>query len=88
VRRTVCQDGEGSSPFLFMADVQSMDQLEQELLNGQKLQGAATAEEVNRFLRARGKVNEFPLFTAVYEIVYKRRDPATVVNAGDGRKED
>ena len=88
MRRTVCQDGEGSCPFLFMADVQSMDQLEQELLNGQKLQGAATAEEVNRFLRARGKVNEFPLFTAVYEIVYKRRDPATIVNAGDGRKED
>jgi len=59
-----------------------MDQLERELLNGQKLQGAETAHEVNTFLKARGKVDEFPLFTAVYEIVYEGRDPATIVNYG------
>jgi glycerol-3-phosphate dehydrogenase (NAD+) len=62
-----------------------MDQLEQELLNGQKLQGAATAQEVNTFLKARGKVQEFPLFTAVYEIVFEGRDPRTVTQVGDGR---
>jgi glycerol-3-phosphate dehydrogenase (NAD+) len=60
-----------------------MDQLEQELLNGQKLQGAATAQEVNNFLKARGKAHEFPLFTAVYEIVYRERNPATIVGFGD-----
>lgn len=62
-----------------------MDQLEQELLNGQKLQGAATAKEVNTFLKAKGKVQEFPLFTAVHEIVHEARDASTLVNVGGGR---
>ena len=59
-----------------------MDQLEKELLNGQKLQGAATAQEVNTFLKAKGKVEEFPLFTAVHQIVFEGRNPATIVNVG------
>ena len=54
-----------------------MDQLEQELLNGQKLQGATTAKEVNTFLKAKGKVQEFPLFTAVHEIIHEGRDAST-----------
>jgi len=62
-----------------------MDQLERELLNGQKLQGAATAHEVHAFLQAKGKISEFPLFTAVYEIVFEGRKPATIVNVGDGQ---
>lgn len=62
-----------------------MDQLEQELLNGQKLQGAATAKEVNTFLNAKGKVHEFPLFTAVHEIVHEGRHASTLVEVGDGR---
>lgn len=61
-----------------------MDELERELLNGQKLQGAATAQEVNNFLKAKGKVDEFPLFTAVYEIVFNGRKPDTIVNPGNG----
>jgi len=63
-----------------------MDELEQELLNGQKLQGAATAKEVNTFLKAKGKVNEFPLFTAVYEIVYEGRNAATLTDVGDNER--
>jgi glycerol-3-phosphate dehydrogenase (NAD+) len=59
-----------------------MDELERELLNGQKLQGAATAQEVNNFLKAKGKVHEFPLFTAVYEIVFNGRKADTIVNPG------
>ena len=62
-----------------------MDQLERELLNGQKLQGAATAHEVNLFLKAKGKVAEFPLFRAVYEIVFEGRNPSTIVHVGDGQ---
>jgi glycerol-3-phosphate dehydrogenase (NAD+) len=62
-----------------------MDQLERELLNGQKLQGAATALEVNNFLKAKGKVQEFPLFTAVYEIVFKGRKADTIVDSAVGR---
>ena len=62
-----------------------MEQLEEELLNGQKLQGAATAKEVNTFLKAKGKVQEFPLFTAVHEIVHEGRAAPTLVDVGDGR---
>jgi glycerol-3-phosphate dehydrogenase (NAD+) len=65
-----------------LTNFKPMDQLEKELLNGQKLQGAATAQEVNVFLKAKGKVQCFPLFTAVYEIVYEGRDPATLVQHG------
>lgn len=57
-----------------------MDILEKELLNGQKLQGAATARDVNLFLKAKDKVQDFPLFTAVYEIVFEGRKASTIVD--------
>jgi glycerol-3-phosphate dehydrogenase (NAD+) len=44
----------------------TVQQVEEEELNGQVLQGTATAYEVNGFLKARGMEDEFPLFTAVY----------------------
>src|SRR5271170_6562451 len=77
--------GKVLSHHYFIADFQPMDQLEQELLNGQKLQGAATAQEVNAFLKAKGKVAEFPLFTAVYEIVFEGRNPSTIVSVENGQ---
>lgn len=49
----------------------SFDQLEKELLNGQKLQGSETAKEVHNFLQARGKVDDYPLFKAVYSIAFE-----------------
>ena len=36
--------------------------------------------EVNTFLQAKGKVHEFPLFTAVHEIVHEGRDASTLVD--------
>ena len=42
-------------------------------LNGQKLQGVSTAHEVNQFLSARGLEREYPLFTAVLEILEGRK---------------
>jgi glycerol-3-phosphate dehydrogenase (NAD+) len=47
----------------------SIDKIEEQELNGQKLQGTSTAYEVNSFLKSQGKENEFPLFTAVYNIL-------------------
>lgn len=44
----------------------SIAQVEEEELNGQKLQGTSTASEVNSFLKNKGMEAEFPLFTAVH----------------------
>lgn len=46
--------------------------VEEQELNGQKLQGTSTAREVNAFLVSRGKVNEYPLFKAVFNILEGR----------------
>ena len=47
----------------------SIQEVEREELNGQMLQGTGTAEDVNAFLKERGKEEEFPLLTAVYRIL-------------------
>ena len=41
-------------------------EIEKTELNGQILQGIGTAEEVNQFLKSRGKEADFPLMTAVF----------------------
>uniref|UniRef100_A0A8C2ZM42 Glycerol-3-phosphate dehydrogenase [NAD(+)] n=1 Tax=Cyclopterus lumpus TaxID=8103 RepID=A0A8C2ZM42_CYCLU len=48
----------------------SIEQLENELLNGQKLQGPATASEVHQILKDKNMVEKFPLFTAVHQICF------------------
>ncbi|CAB1449337.1 unnamed protein product [Pleuronectes platessa] len=48
----------------------SIEQLENELLNGQKLQGPATAMEVHEILKQKNMVDKFPLFAAVYQICF------------------
>ncbi|KAF7208163.1 glycerol-3-phosphate dehydrogenase [NAD(+)], cytoplasmic [Nothobranchius furzeri] len=48
----------------------SIEQLEMELLNGQKLQGPATASEVHQILKQKNMLDKFPLFTAVHEICF------------------
>jgi glycerol-3-phosphate dehydrogenase (NAD+) len=47
----------------------SVDEIEAQELNGQKLQGTTTAKEVNSFLKARGREDEYPLFKAVADIL-------------------
>ena len=58
----------------FVKTGKPFDQLEKELLNGQKLQGTETAREVHELLKARGKVDDYPLFKAVYSIAYEGID--------------
>ncbi|XP_061543565.1 glycerol-3-phosphate dehydrogenase [NAD(+)], cytoplasmic-like [Phycodurus eques] len=48
----------------------TIEQLEKELLNGQKLQGPATATEVHQILKQKNMVEKFPLFTAVHQICF------------------
>ncbi|ESK87262.1 glycerol-3-phosphate dehydrogenase [Moniliophthora roreri MCA 2997] len=53
----------------------TFEQLEKELLNGQKLQGVATAQEVFEFLKARNRLEAYPLFEKVYRISFENMDP-------------
>lgn len=48
----------------------SVEEVERTELDGQMLQGTSTAREVNSFLKARGKEQEYPLFTAVIGELY------------------
>lgn len=48
-----------------------IEQLEAELLGGQKLQGPPAAKEVFAYLKEHGKLDEFPLMTAIYRVCYE-----------------
>nr|XP_029149716.1 glycerol-3-phosphate dehydrogenase [NAD(+)]-like [Arachis hypogaea] len=63
----------------------SFDQLEAELLNGQKLQGVLTAKEVYEVLSDRGWVEQFPLFSTVHAISIGRLPPSAIVELGDSK---
>jgi glycerol-3-phosphate dehydrogenase (NAD+) len=56
----------------------AIGEIEERELNGQKLQGTSTAGEVNSFLKKEGREKEFPLFTAVWEILEGRRKPEEI----------
>lgn len=49
---------------------QMWEQIESELLSGQKLQGTLTAKEVYGLLESRGVLNAFPLIKTIYEIAF------------------
>ncbi|KAL3567830.1 hypothetical protein D5086_030481 [Populus alba] len=57
----------------------SFDELEAEMLQGQKLQGVSTAREVYEVLRHRGWLELFPLFATVHEISAGRLPPSAIV---------
>jgi glycerol-3-phosphate dehydrogenase (NAD+) len=59
----------------FVRTGQSIDQLEAELLNGQKLQGPPTSREVYKWIHERDMLAKFPIITAVYRICYEGLDP-------------
>ncbi len=64
----------------------TVDEVEKQDLNGQKLQGTTTAHEVFSFLSARGKEMDYPLFTAVNDILLGKKtvdDIPTLVSAID-----
>ncbi|XP_048873160.1 glycerol-3-phosphate dehydrogenase 1a isoform X1 [Brienomyrus brachyistius] len=55
----------------FVTAGKSIEELEKEMLNGQTLQGPATAAEVHHILQHKNLLDKFPLFTAVYQICYQ-----------------
>ncbi|KAH0929368.1 hypothetical protein HID58_015095 [Brassica napus] len=57
----------------------SFDELEAEMLEGQKLQGVSTAREVFETLNHCGKLEMFPLFSTVHQICIGRLKPDAIV---------
>ncbi|XP_078538552.1 glycerol-3-phosphate dehydrogenase [NAD(+)], cytoplasmic-like isoform X2 [Lissotriton helveticus] len=49
----------------------SIEELEKEMLNGQKLQGPQASAEVYKILKQKNLSEKFPLFIAVYKICYE-----------------
>ncbi|KAF8104323.1 hypothetical protein N665_0174s0009 [Sinapis alba] len=61
----------------------SFDELEAEMLQGQKLQGVSTAREVYEVLNHCGWMEMFPLFSTVHEICTGRLKPEAIVHYRD-----
>ncbi|KAF8028946.1 hypothetical protein BT93_E1579 [Corymbia citriodora subsp. variegata] len=57
----------------------SFDELEAEMLQGQKLQGVSTARELYEVLSHRGWLELFPLFATVHEICTGHLPPSAIV---------
>lgn len=58
----------------FARTSKSIAELEEEMLNGQKLQGPQTSAEVYKILLKKNMVNKFPLFVAVYQICFEGKE--------------
>lgn len=61
----------------------TFDELEAELLGGQKLQGVLTSHEVQEVLRRRGIESKYPMFTTINKIVSGKAEPAQIVDYAD-----
>ncbi|KAG0245751.1 NAD-dependent glycerol-3-phosphate dehydrogenase N-terminus-domain-containing protein [Mortierella sp. GBAus27b] len=57
----------------------SFDQLEKDMLNGQKLQGTSTAHDMYNILSKKNLCHEFPLMTTIYRICYENLPPIKIV---------
>ncbi|XP_019642660.1 PREDICTED: glycerol-3-phosphate dehydrogenase [NAD(+)], cytoplasmic-like [Branchiostoma belcheri] len=55
----------------FVTSGKTIDELEQEMLNGQKIQGPPTAKEVYHLLKEKNCEDQFPLFVAIHKICYE-----------------
>jgi glycerol-3-phosphate dehydrogenase (NAD+) len=57
--------------------------IEAEELNGQKLQGTGTCEDVMKALIAKECQSEFPLFVIIHKIAFEGAPPQTIVDVND-----
>ncbi|XP_003389330.1 PREDICTED: glycerol-3-phosphate dehydrogenase 1-like protein [Amphimedon queenslandica] len=55
----------------FVTANKTIEELEKEMLNGQKLQGPLASYEVHQLLKKEDKEKDYPLMTAVYRICYE-----------------
>lgn len=65
----------------FARERHNLQSLENNLLNGQKLQGPNTAKSVYKILVKHKLVEQFPFITCIYKIFYENQDPTTIINS-------
>merc|ERR1712176_936177 len=58
-------------------------EIEAEELNGQKLQGTGTCEDVMKALKAKGCEDDFPLFVIIYKVAFEGATPKMMVEVND-----
>jgi NAD-dependent glycerol-3-phosphate dehydrogenase len=86
---TTCFAGRGrrvAAAFIKANQEKSWETLEKELLNGQNLPDWHNAQHVFHFLYQEKKLEEFPLFNAVYRIGFENHNPMEIVDALQGGK--
>ncbi|KAM2858397.1 hypothetical protein COP2_023941 [Malus domestica] len=79
---TTCMGGRNrkvAEAFARSVGKRSFDELEAEMLQGQKLQGVSTAKEVYEVLSHCGWLDFFPLFATVHEICIGTLPPSAIV---------
>eukprot|EP00742_Colponemidia_sp_Colp-10_P004392 GILJ01004688.1.p1 GENE.GILJ01004688.1~~GILJ01004688.1.p1 ORF type:complete len:364 (-),score=59.45 GILJ01004688.1:305-1354(-) len=65
----------------FIKGGRSWDEIERVVLGGQKIQGVSTAKGAYEVLRAKDKLQEFPLFVSVYEICFDGKPFSHMIQA-------
>jgi len=58
----------------------SLEELENEMLNGQKLQGPHTAQLAYELIKEKQALDKFPLFTSIYRICYQGEPPQHIID--------
>jgi glycerol-3-phosphate dehydrogenase (NAD+) len=70
-----------TSPILSTKDCEGLwNQVETELLNGQKLQGTLTAKDCYKAIHSRGLTHEFPLHVTIYKIAFLGQPVSSIVD--------
>ncbi|KAK8803538.1 hypothetical protein WA158_001232 [Blastocystis sp. Blastoise] len=65
----------------FVKTKKSWSEIENEMLNGQKLQGTSTCKQVYDVLVAYQMETEFPLFSMIYNISFRGYEPSLIIEA-------
>ena len=61
------------------AGSKTFEQIEAELMNGQKIQGVGTCAEVMRILERSRQEAKYPLLTSIYRIAFEGAAPESMI---------
>jgi glycerol-3-phosphate dehydrogenase (NAD+) len=87
---TTCFGGRNrkcAEAFVKAAGKKTWQDIEKELLGGQKLQGTLTAQEIWPIMQANKLTGRLPLLTTIYQIAFEGKDPKTIVELSPAVKD-